>query len=181
MTNKTDYFMGFAEHAASASKDPTKVGAALIGPDGTLRATGYNGPPRGVRDLPERFQRPAKYLFASHAEANLIAFCARDGITTDACTVYVTHMCCAACARTLIQAGIARVVYGPGETSMPPEEFEAARVMFKEAGLVVFPAGHPLALPASGPAGAGRSAAAQTRGARRTLEPESPASPASSP
>lgn len=140
MSKKTDYLMGFARHAASASKDGTKVGAILVDRNGTIRMTGYNGPPKGVRDLDWRFERPAKYLFASHAEANLIAFCARAGIATDDCTVYVTHMCCAACARTLIQAGIKRVVFGPGKTSMPPEEFEAAATMFQEAGVIVFAA-----------------------------------------
>lgn len=138
MSNKTDYLMGFARHAATASKDGTKVGAILVDTNGTIRMTGYNGPPKGVRDLSERFDRPAKYLFASHAEANLIAFCARAGIATEGCTVYVTHMCCASCARTLIQAGIKRVVFGPGRTSMPPEEFEAAKTMFTEAGVTAF-------------------------------------------
>ncbi len=133
--NWTEYYMGFALHAAQKSKDSTKVGAALVGPDGEIRLTGYNGPPRGVRDLPERRERPQKYLFTSHAEANLIAFAAREGIRTKDCTVYVTHMCCSACTRTLIQAGVRAVVFGPGTTSMPQEEFEAARAMFEEANV----------------------------------------------
>jgi dCMP deaminase len=133
----TEYLMGFAAHAAKKSKDSTQVGAALVGPDKDLRLCSYNGPPRGVLDLPERRERPTKYLFASHAEANLVAFAAREGIRTSGCTVYVTHMCCAACARTLIQAGVAAVVVGPGVTSMPAEEFEAAALMFREAGVKV--------------------------------------------
>lgn len=133
------YYYGFATHAAVKSKDSTQVGAILVGPDGEIRLTGYNGPPKGVEDLPERRERPAKYLFASHAEANLIAFAAREGIRTKGCTVYVTHMCCASCARTLIQAGIVRVMYGPGTTSMPAEEFRAAQQMFAEADIVVMP------------------------------------------
>ncbi len=135
--NWTDYYMGFAQHAALKSKDSTQVGAVLVGPDGEVRLTGYNGPPKGVLDLPERRERPAKYLFASHAEANLVAFAAREGIRTAGCTVYVTHMCCAACARTLIQAGVVNVVVGPGTTSMPVEEFDAAAIMFREAGVRV--------------------------------------------
>jgi dCMP deaminase len=137
MTTKSweEWFMGFAEYAATKSKDQTKVGAALIGPFGEVRLTAFNGPPRGVRDLPERFERPAKYLYASHAEANLIAFAARAGIRTDECSVYVTHAPCATCARTLIQAGIQEVVFGPGKTSMPTEEFLAAGVMFEEANV----------------------------------------------
>lgn len=136
--NWGDYFMGFARHAALKSKDSTQVGAVLVGPNQEVRLTGYNGPPRGVRDLEERRERPAKYLFASHAEANLIAFAARAGIRTDDCSVYVTHMPCAACARTLIQAGVKHVVYGDGQTSMPAEEFEAAAQMLFEAGVTTF-------------------------------------------
>lgn len=135
--NWTDYYMGFAQHAALKSKDSTQVGAILVGPDGEVRLTGYNGPPKGVMDLPARRERPAKYLYASHAEANLVAFAAREGIRTAGCTVYVTHMPCAACARTLIQAGVTNVVVGPGTTSMPVEEFDAAAIMFREAGVRV--------------------------------------------
>jgi len=131
--NWTDYYMGFANHAAQKSKDTTKVGAILVGPDGDVRLTAYNGPPRGVDDKPARFERPMKYLFASHAEANLIAFAAREGIRTGGCTVYITHMPCAACARTLIQAGVKKIVHGDGTTSMPREEFVAAEAMLAEA------------------------------------------------
>lgn len=133
--NWDEYFMGFAKHAAKKSKDSTQVGAVLIGEDGEVRLTGYNGPPRFVRDLPERRERPAKYLFASHAEANLVAFAARAGIRTNGCKVYVTHHPCAACACALIQAGVVEVTYGDGTTSMPTEQFEAARTMFREAGV----------------------------------------------
>lgn len=135
--NWQDYYMGFAQHAAKKSKDSTQVGAVLVGPEGEIRLTGCNGPPRGVADKPERRERPTKYLYASHAEANLIAFAAREGIRTAGCTVYVTHMCCAACARTLIQAGVREVRFGPGTTSMPASEFDAARFMFAEADVRV--------------------------------------------
>ena len=128
-----DYFMGFAAHAATASKDSTKVGACLVSPEGAVILTGYNGPPMGVYDSPERRERPAKYLFASHAEANVIAFAARRGIRTEGCTLYTTHACCAGCAKSIIQAGIKCVIAGPGKTSMPSDEFTAATEMFSEA------------------------------------------------
>lgn len=136
-TDWPTYYMGFAQHAATKSKDSTQVGAVLIGPEGEIRLTGYNGPPRGVVDLPERRERPTKYAYSSHAEQNLIAFAAREGIRTKGCTIYVTHHPCAACARTIIQAGIVCVVVGDGRTSMPVAEFEAAAVMFGEAGMEV--------------------------------------------
>lgn len=131
----TKYFMDLASLVATKSKDSTQVGAILVGPDGEVRLTGYNGPPKGVIDRPERRDRPAKYLYVSHAEQNLIAFAARVGIPTKDCTVYVTHAPCSNCAKTLIQAGIAILVRGEGTTSMPPEEFRAAEVMFREAGV----------------------------------------------
>lgn len=136
MTDWTSYLFGFAVHAATKSKDSTQVGAVLVGPDKEVRLTAYNGPPRGVRDTAARRVRPSKYLFASHAEANLAAFAAREGIRTAGCTVFVTHHPCAGCARTLIQAGIRRVVYGPGQTSMPSEEFAAAAEMLIEAVVI---------------------------------------------
>lgn len=132
-----EYLMGFARHAAVRSKDPTQVGAALVGPDGEVRLTGYNGPPRGVTDSADRFEKPRKYLFASHAEQNIVAFAAREGIMTRGCMLYVTHHPCSSCARSIIHAGIACVVMGDGMTSMPPEEFEAAAEMFAEAGVMV--------------------------------------------
>lgn len=136
--NWTDYFMGFARHAASKSKDPsTQVGAVVIGPDGEIRATGYNGLPRGVADLPERMERPAKYLWTSHAEENLVAHAARIGVSLKGCTVYVTHFPCSRCARSLIQAGVTGVVVDTGTTSMPAEEFEVAEQMFSEAGVSI--------------------------------------------
>lgn len=133
----TNYYMGFARMSSQKSKDSTKVGAILIGPEGEVRLTAYNGPPKGVNDYPLRFERPIKYLYASHAEANLVAFAAREGIKTGGCSIYVTHMPCASCARSMIQAGIKSVVYGNGQTAMPVEEFTAARTMFEEAGVEI--------------------------------------------
>jgi len=128
-----EFLMGFATHASKKSKDSTQVGAALVGNGRQCLLTGYNGPPKGVQDSPDRFERPAKYLFASHAEMNLIAFAAQQGIRTEGCAVYVTHFPCSACARLLIQAGIVEVVCDHGTTHMPQEEFDAAMAMFKEA------------------------------------------------
>ena len=111
------------------------VQTALIGPDGEVRLTAFNGPPMGVLDTAARRERPTKYLFSAHAEANLISFAAREGIRTKGCTVYCTHSPCAACARTLIQAGIHCIVVGAGTTSMPESEFKAAAEMLRESSV----------------------------------------------
>jgi dCMP deaminase len=132
----TQYFIEFARHAAQKSKDPkTKVGCVIVGPDLEIRSTGFNGIPRGVKDLAERLERPAKYLWVSHAEENAVAHAARVGVSLRDCTAYITHYPCARCARTIIQAGVRRVVVSTGTTSMPEDEFDTARQMFHEAGV----------------------------------------------
>lgn len=131
-----DRFIGLAKTVAQWSKDlNTKVGAVAVSKDKAVLETGFNGIPRGVRDLPERLERPAKYIWTAHAEENLVTHAARKALAGS--TVFVTHCCCNACARMLINAGVAEVVVGEGKTSMPPEFFEAAKTMFEEAGVKV--------------------------------------------
>jgi dCMP deaminase len=131
-------FMQIARNIASWSKDPsTKVGAVAIGSAKQILAEGYNGIPRGVKDLPERYERPAKYDYIVHAEANVVAHAARSVLAGS--TVYVTHLCCSQCAALLINAGVKTVITDKNaKTSMPPEKFEIARQMFREAGVQLF-------------------------------------------
>lgn len=127
-------FLDHASHIAGWSKDPsTKVGAIAVDDSRVVLETGFNGLPRGVSDLPERMERPAKYLWTAHAEENLVAQAARPRLKGS--TVYVTHLCCNSCARMLVNAGVKKVVCGNGTTSMPVEQFEIALVMFAEAGV----------------------------------------------
>jgi dCMP deaminase len=127
-------FLQLAQLVASWSKDPsTQVGAVATNSTNHILETGYNGPPRGVEDLEARFQRPAKYLWTTHAEANLVAAAAASRLQGS--TVYVTHLCCAQCAALLINSKVTKVVCGPGLTSMAPEQFDVALRMFEEAGV----------------------------------------------
>lgn len=132
------YFMQMAKQVASRSKDPTtQVGCVIVSEDKVVTATGYNGLPAGVRDLPERMERPAKYLWTAHAEENAVALAARSGARLKGATAYVTHAPCSRCARSLIQAGVSMVYVGGGTTSMPAEEFDVAAQMFREALVTV--------------------------------------------
>lgn len=131
MTKWTKRFLDLAEGIAQWSKDTTKVGAVAVDNSKRILETGYNGLPRGVADLPERMERPAKYLWTAHAEENLVSHAARSVL--EGSTVYVTHLCCSKCARMLVNSGVAKVICGNGQTSMPAEEFEVAVQMFKEA------------------------------------------------
>ena len=126
-------FLDLAWYIAAWSKDNTKVGAVAVDHCKRILETGYNGPPRGVNDTPERMTRPAKYLWTSHAEENLVSHAARTVL--EGTTVYVTHLCCSKCARMLINSGVAKVICGDGTTSMPQEEFDVAVQMFNESGV----------------------------------------------
>lgn len=46
-----------------------------------------------------------------HAEQNALMFCAKNGISTDGCDMYVTASPCINCAKLIIQAGIKKVYY----------------------------------------------------------------------
>jgi dCMP deaminase len=47
----------------------------------------------------------------AHAEQNAINFAARYGIAIDGATIYTTHLPCSWCAKSIVNAGIRRVVY----------------------------------------------------------------------
>jgi dCMP deaminase len=106
------YFLRLLPHIAARSKDPdTQVGCIAVGPDHEIRTSGYNGFPRGIKDLdPDRWERPAKYLRCEHAERNTFYNAARCGIALEGCTLYITLYPCMDCARAIIQVGITRVV-----------------------------------------------------------------------
>jgi len=136
-------FMELAFLVASWSKDPsTKTGAVIVGPDKEIRATGYNGPVRGVSDdIEERFERPTKYDFFEHAERNALYNACLTGVSVKGCVMYATHAPCTDCARAIIQAGIKTVITNKiiiNETT-PQNTWRDKLIysaqMFKEAGV----------------------------------------------
>ncbi len=134
-------FVRLAQHIAQWSKDPsTKVGCVVTGPDREIRSTGFNGFPRGIDDDDERLtNRAMKYPLICHAEENAIMHAARIGISLKDCRAYVTWPPCIRCARSLIQAGVAEVIY-PAGLEIPDrwsEDFSISTNMFEEAGIVV--------------------------------------------
>lgn len=112
MSDKWNHrWLRLAHEVASWSKDHVKVGAVIVDDLRNPRGFGYNGQPRGVADdLPERLVKPIKNWYFEHAERNVIYACARNGISCDDCTMYVTHAPCCDCARAIIQSGIKTVV-----------------------------------------------------------------------
>lgn len=98
---------------ARRSKDPsTQVGAVIVLPeDRDPISFGYNGFARKVNDdVSERWDRPEKYLWVSHAESNAILKCPRNGRVTKGAIMFTSGIPCTDCANDIIQAGIVEVV-----------------------------------------------------------------------
>jgi dCMP deaminase len=134
-------FIALATHISGWSKDPsTQVGCVIVGEDGEIRSTGFNGFPRGIDDTEERYaDREIKYPMICHAEENAIMHAARIGVALKGCTAYVTWPPCTRCARSLIQAGITRVA-SPKDIELPQRwipDFLTSQRMLREACIVI--------------------------------------------
>lgn len=136
--------------AQRSTCDRKQVGA-VIAREGRPISWGYNGAPPGLPHCDENnhgwkgqveaglMGRPidAEKLAlkrdgcrnSTHAEANALAFAARQGISTDQAQLFVTVAPCEVCARLLIAAGIIAVYFG--------EEYRDARglELLKQAGV----------------------------------------------
>lgn len=133
-------FLYVASVFAGFSKDPsTKVGAVAVR-DRRILATGYNGFPQGVRDTPDRLRnRDTRLAMTIHAEMNLVAFAARNGVCLAGAEVFVWPlMTCSHCAGLLIQADIGKIIVPDFvEPIRWQQSFQAARDMLIEANVSV--------------------------------------------
>lgn len=89
-----------------------KVGAVLVKDDRPV-SVGYNGTPSGYDNVCELYingQLETKPE-AIHAEANVIAFAAKNGVSTDGCIMVITDSPCFECSKLIVQSGINAVYY----------------------------------------------------------------------
>lgn len=115
-------YMQMAEVWAQRSKaNRLQVGALLV-KDLQIISDGYNGMPAGAADdVCEFFDKDSNPLApvalrtkpeVLHAEANCLLKIARNGgLGAEGSTLYVTESPCPDCAKLIIQAKVARVVY----------------------------------------------------------------------
>lgn len=114
-----------------------RVGAVLA-LDGRIISSGYNGAPAGMPHCDcvyvpfDKMKTDDRGCPVSvHAEANVVAFAAKNGVRTDGATLYTTLMTCVVCARLLINAGVVRVV------AVDHYRDAAGEDLLRAAGLVV--------------------------------------------
>jgi len=122
------YFMEIAKLVSTRATCRRRSVGALIVRDKHIVATGYNGAPRGLphcppdgpdKDWPEGCMRAGHCIRSLHAEQNALLQAAKIGVSCDGATMYVTCQPCNMCAKMIINAGIAKVIY-EGEY---PDEF----------------------------------------------------------
>jgi len=135
-----DYGLREAEVIARMSKDPsTQAGAAILRPDKTIAAKGYNGFPRRIEDKPELyFDRPKKYQRVVHCEMNAI-LTAREPLAGYVLFTW-PFLTCERCAVHVIQAGIAAVVAPLQDAELNErwgDSFRVALDLYSEAGVEV--------------------------------------------
>jgi deoxycytidylate deaminase len=99
-------------------KSETKRSEILCDAEGDMIAFAYNGTVRGMDNCCEdeiHNEDGGSYLVTKpdtiHAEPNLVAHCARRGISLKGGTVFVTHSPCMPCAALMIQAGVSEVYF----------------------------------------------------------------------
>ena len=133
--------MRVAREISSWSKDPSKqIGAVAVNDDRRILATGYNGFPKGIEDIPERYEdRSIKYDLVVHAEMNCIYNATFNGISLKGSTLYVYGLpVCHDCAKGIIQVGINRIVMAMEDIPQKwLDSFEKSRRMFDESGVLV--------------------------------------------
>ena len=142
--NKWDNrFMQMAQMVSTWSKDPSsKIGAVAVNDEKRILATGYNGFPRGIADTEERLNnRDEKYPRIIHAEMNVLMNALYNGVSLKDSTIYVFGLpVCPDCTKSIIQAGIKRVVLPyPVEVKGNWKQVweEKSKPMLEEAGVVV--------------------------------------------
>lgn len=133
---------------SSISPDPSTQNAGMLvnlHPDGSITSyretLSVNEFPRGVKYLPERWERPAKYQIIEHAERNAIYSAARIGLEAEGLTLVCPWAACSDCARGIIQSGIVRLVTLAPQDGDTPDRWQTsvniAMKMLEEAQVEV--------------------------------------------
>jgi dCMP deaminase len=135
------YFMEIAKLVSTRATCPRRSVGALIVKDKQIVATGYNGAPRGLphcppggpeNEWPAGCMRAGHCIRSLHAEQNALLQAARIGVACEGATMYVTCQPCNMCAKMVINAGIARVIY-EGDY---PDDFSIE--LFKQSHIDVY-------------------------------------------
>jgi len=116
-----EYFIGMAKYVGSRGTCDRSRSGCVIVRDKRVISTGYVGSPPGLPHCDEIGHEMHKVINedgsesqhcirTAHAEQNAISQAARFGISVDSGDLYCKMMPCYTCAKSIITAGIKRVV-----------------------------------------------------------------------
>lgn len=106
--------MHIAQVVASRSTCHRKFVGSVIVRNRTILSTGYNGSIRGMPHCTDvgHMMEGGHCVATIHAEANAILQAAKNGVTIEGSTIYVTASPCWNCFKQCCNAGLVRICYG---------------------------------------------------------------------
>lgn len=108
-----EYFLDIAERVSTRSTClRLKVGCVLVADDNRILSTGYNGSPKNMPHCIDEGclkNDEGRCIRTVHAEINAIL--SVEPNQRKGATLYCTHEPCEHCTKSIIQAGIRKVVY----------------------------------------------------------------------
>ena len=109
-----DYFMSIAQVVSTRSTCPRKYVGSVLVKNRTILSTGYNGSIRGMPHCTEvgHMMEDNHCVATIHAESNAILQAAKNGVSIDGASIYVTASPCWNCFKQVANAGIRRIIYG---------------------------------------------------------------------
>ena len=124
-----DYFMNIARVVASRPTCERKFVGAVIVRDRTILSTGYNGSIRGMPHCTDvgHLMDDGHCVATIHAEVNAIIQAAKNGVSINEASIYVTASPCWNCFKAIANAGMKRIVYG--EFYRDERSFEVAKTI----------------------------------------------------
>lgn len=139
-----DIYMELAENLSLKSHCvKAKVGAVLT-KDTRIISLGYNGPPAGTQNCDEVWPtegcpRDSKgsCSLALHAEQNAILYAAKNNVSIEGSTLYVTLSPCIGCARVIYTIGIKKVIFKDSYASYKKMETDEGVEFLKKFGVEV--------------------------------------------
>jgi dCMP deaminase len=113
-----DIYMDLASTLAKRSHCVKAQVGAVLTKDTRIVSLGYNGPPAGTHNCDIEWPQDGcprdskgSCSLALHAEQNAILYAAKNSMSMEGTTLYVTLSPCIACARVIFTTGIKKVFY----------------------------------------------------------------------
>jgi dCMP deaminase len=118
------------------------VGAVLVTPDHHIISTGYNGSMPTLPhcdDAGHDMDEGGHCVRTVHSEVNVICQAAKLGISTKGAILYCNTLPCWSCFKTIISAGIGKIVYRDEYPSEGQNRVkETAKTLYNTTGFVLW-------------------------------------------